>query len=146
MWIYSALSMPCERVSIRVFFLQKQEPFMFYKIILERVWMVQTEQQYICIHQCLLAVLENKENIVGPQREIHDNDGYEGKFCSDDIYKTLQITNNMVELFKIFKYFFLKGSCYYVFVLIANYRIIILARFKNFKKVKKCGRRNTRLK
>ncbi|KAJ8969172.1 hypothetical protein NQ317_009029 [Molorchus minor] len=27
----------------------------------ERVWMVQTEQQYICIHQCLLAVLEGKE-------------------------------------------------------------------------------------
>lgn len=46
---------------------------------LERVWMVQTEQQYICIHQCLLAVLEGKENIVGPAREIHDNEGYEGK-------------------------------------------------------------------
>uniref|UniRef100_A0A0K8UW28 protein-tyrosine-phosphatase n=1 Tax=Bactrocera latifrons TaxID=174628 RepID=A0A0K8UW28_BACLA len=43
----------------------------------ERVWMVQTEQQYICIHQCLLAVLEGKENIVGPAREIHDNEGYE---------------------------------------------------------------------
>ena len=28
----------------------------------ERVWMVQTEQQYICIHQCLLAVLEGKEH------------------------------------------------------------------------------------
>lgn len=41
--------------------------------------MVQTEQQYICIHQCLLAVLEGKENIVGPPREIHDNEGYEGK-------------------------------------------------------------------
>lgn len=40
--------------------------------------MVQTEQQYICIHQCLLAVLEGKENIVGPPREIHDNEGYEG--------------------------------------------------------------------
>ena len=24
----------------------------------ERVWMVQTEQQYICIHQCILAVLQ----------------------------------------------------------------------------------------
>lgn len=46
---------------------------------LERVWMVQTEQQYICIHQCLLAVLEGKENIVGPAREIHDNEGYEGE-------------------------------------------------------------------
>lgn len=45
----------------------------------ERVWMVQTEQQYICIHQCLLAVLEGKE-LTGPPREIHDNQGFEGKF------------------------------------------------------------------
>ncbi|XP_044737307.1 tyrosine-protein phosphatase 10D-like isoform X2 [Chrysoperla carnea] len=42
----------------------------------ERVWMVQTEQQYICIHQCLLAVLEGKE-LTGPPREIHDNQGFE---------------------------------------------------------------------
>lgn len=41
--------------------------------------MVQTEQQYICIHQCLLAVLEGKENIISPPREIHDNQGYEGR-------------------------------------------------------------------
>lgn len=47
--------------------------------ILERVWMVQTEQQYICIHQCLLAVLEGKENVMSPPREIHDNQGYEGE-------------------------------------------------------------------
>src|SRR5271156_455673 len=39
--------------------------------------MVQTEQQYICIHQCLLAVLEGKENEI-PSREIHSNDGYDG--------------------------------------------------------------------
>lgn len=39
--------------------------------------MVQTEQQYICIHQCLLAVLEGQEN-TAPPREIHDNQGYEG--------------------------------------------------------------------
>lgn len=45
----------------------------------ERVWMVQTEQQYICIHQCLMAVLEGKENVINPPREIHDNPGYEGK-------------------------------------------------------------------
>lgn len=44
----------------------------------ERVWMVQTEQQYICIHQCLLAVLEGKE-LTGPPREIHDNQGFEGE-------------------------------------------------------------------
>ncbi|XP_071631195.1 tyrosine-protein phosphatase 10D isoform X5 [Temnothorax longispinosus] len=44
----------------------------------ERVWMVQTEQQYICIHQCLLAVLEGQDT-TGPPREIHDNQGFEGK-------------------------------------------------------------------
>ncbi|RZF35702.1 hypothetical protein LSTR_LSTR009570 [Laodelphax striatellus] len=42
----------------------------------ERVWMVQTEQQYICIHQCLLAVLEGNE-LQGPPREIHQNMGFE---------------------------------------------------------------------
>lgn len=42
--------------------------------------MVQTEQQYICIHQCLLAVLEGRENM-SPSREIHENQGYEGMFC-----------------------------------------------------------------
>nr|XP_023013330.1 tyrosine-protein phosphatase 10D isoform X2 [Leptinotarsa decemlineata] len=44
----------------------------------ERVWMVQTEQQYICIHQCLLAVLEGKD-LSSSTREIHDNQGFEGK-------------------------------------------------------------------
>ncbi|XP_011298900.1 tyrosine-protein phosphatase 10D isoform X2 [Fopius arisanus] len=43
----------------------------------ERVWMVQTEQQYICIHQCLLAVLEGQDTLTGPPREIHDNQGFE---------------------------------------------------------------------
>lgn len=43
----------------------------------ERVWMVQTEQQYICIHQCLLAVLEGKDLSSSP-REIHENQGFEG--------------------------------------------------------------------
>merc|ERR1712107_719809 len=33
-----------------------------YEMRKERVWMVQTEQQYICIHQCLLTVLEGKEH------------------------------------------------------------------------------------
>lgn len=43
----------------------------------ERVWMVQTEQQYICIHQCLLAVLEGNDTN-GNTREIHHNQGFEG--------------------------------------------------------------------
>ncbi|XP_046394393.1 tyrosine-protein phosphatase 10D isoform X1 [Ischnura elegans] len=55
----------------------------------ERVWMVQTEQQYICIHQCLLAVLEGKENDIPPAqqlipREMHDNEAFEGKNSSVD--------------------------------------------------------------
>lgn len=45
----------------------------------ERVWMVQTEQQYICIHQCLLAVLEGNEN-TGPLRQIHDNTEFQGTY------------------------------------------------------------------
>jgi len=43
----------------------------------ERVWMVQNEQQYICIHQCLLAVLEGEDLMDSPRQEIHDNQGYE---------------------------------------------------------------------
>jgi hypothetical protein len=46
---------------------------------MEQVWMVQTEQQYICIHQCLLTVLEGKENEIPTPREIHSNDGYDGE-------------------------------------------------------------------
>ncbi|XP_034102498.1 tyrosine-protein phosphatase 10D isoform X2 [Drosophila albomicans] len=43
----------------------------------ERVFMVQTEQQYVCIHQCLLAVLEGKEYLLAESHELHENDGYE---------------------------------------------------------------------
>jgi len=43
----------------------------------ERVWMVQTEQQYICIHQCLLAVLEGKEHDQRHLDEMHDNEAFE---------------------------------------------------------------------
>ena len=50
-----------------------------YEMRRERVWMVQTEQQYICIHQCVLAVFEGKENDGIGMREVHDNEGYEGK-------------------------------------------------------------------
>ncbi|CAG7729269.1 unnamed protein product [Allacma fusca] len=48
-----------------------------YNMRKERVWMVQTEQQYICVHQCLLVVLDGKENDIPSPREIHSNDGYE---------------------------------------------------------------------
>ncbi|ODM90168.1 Tyrosine-protein phosphatase 10D [Orchesella cincta] len=48
-----------------------------YNMRLERVWMVQTEQQYICIHQCLISVLEGRENDIPLPREIKTNDGFE---------------------------------------------------------------------
>lgn len=37
----------------------------------ERVWMVQTEQQYICIHQCIVCILQ-QSNINGDQQELLD--------------------------------------------------------------------------
>ncbi|XP_055949262.1 tyrosine-protein phosphatase 10D-like [Argiope bruennichi] len=49
-----------------------------YEMRKERVWMVQNEQQYICIHQCLLCVLEKKEEVLDLGRpEAHDNQGYD---------------------------------------------------------------------
>ncbi|XP_047019276.1 tyrosine-protein phosphatase 10D isoform X1 [Helicoverpa zea] len=38
----------------------------------ERVWMVQTEQQYICIHQCLVAVLEGQD-LAAPPHNNHNH-------------------------------------------------------------------------
>ncbi|GAU97982.1 hypothetical protein RvY_09192 [Ramazzottius varieornatus] len=44
----------------------------------ERVWMVQTEQQYICIHQCLLCVLEKREEDPDAfDTGVHANPAYE---------------------------------------------------------------------
>lgn len=43
----------------------------------ERVWMVQTEQQYICIHQCLVAVLEGQD-LAAPPPHHHHNAAFEG--------------------------------------------------------------------
>lgn len=37
----------------------------------ERVWMVQTEQQYICIHQCIVCILKQND---GDQQELLDQD------------------------------------------------------------------------
>ncbi|KOB68422.1 Receptor protein-tyrosine phosphatase 10d, partial [Operophtera brumata] len=44
----------------------------------ERVWMVQTEQQYICIHQCLVAVLEGQDLAPPPHHNHHLNPAFEG--------------------------------------------------------------------
>lgn len=52
---------------------------MVYGMRKERVWMVQTEQQYICIHQCLLAVLEGQDLHANQQQQhqIHHNQAFE---------------------------------------------------------------------
>ncbi|XP_055337539.1 tyrosine-protein phosphatase 10D-like isoform X2 [Paramacrobiotus metropolitanus] len=44
----------------------------------ERVWMVQTEQQYICIHHCLLCVLEHREDDASTvSSAMHENPCYD---------------------------------------------------------------------
>ncbi|XP_053210085.1 LOW QUALITY PROTEIN: tyrosine-protein phosphatase 10D-like [Panonychus citri] len=49
-----------------------------YEMRRERVWMVQNEQQYICIHQCLLTVLEGKADLMdSPRPELHLNPGFD---------------------------------------------------------------------
>ncbi|GFY75034.1 tyrosine-protein phosphatase 10D [Trichonephila inaurata madagascariensis] len=48
-----------------------------YEMRKERVWMVQNEQQYICIHQCLMCVLDGNEDMDPLRQEVHDNQGYE---------------------------------------------------------------------
>ncbi|XP_047545412.1 tyrosine-protein phosphatase 10D-like isoform X5 [Vanessa atalanta] len=45
----------------------------------ERVWMVQTEQQYICIHQCVVAALEGADLAPPPPNNHHHNAAFEGK-------------------------------------------------------------------
>ncbi|KAF0289751.1 Tyrosine-protein phosphatase 10D [Amphibalanus amphitrite] len=50
---------------------------MVYDMRKERVLMVQTEVQYICIHTCLKVVLEGKENDDLSMRETHTNMAYD---------------------------------------------------------------------
>jgi hypothetical protein len=53
-------------------------PLFFVELCLDRVF--KQQQQYICIHQCLLSVLEGKDMMMdSPRSEIHDNQGYEGE-------------------------------------------------------------------
>ena len=44
----------------------------------ERISMVQNEQQYICIHECLLDVVESKEDHYN-EPQLLDNPGFDGK-------------------------------------------------------------------
>ncbi|KAI2798555.1 hypothetical protein BLOT_010530 [Blomia tropicalis] len=57
----------------------------------ERVWMVQNEQQYICIHECLLSVIEGREDILDLTRlEMHENPGYEDFLLLLLLYQSLE--------------------------------------------------------
>ncbi|XP_063616070.1 tyrosine-protein phosphatase 10D-like [Cydia splendana] len=52
---------------------------MVYAMRRERVWMVQTEQQYICIHQCVVAALEGADlqPPLGLNHHMHHNQAFE---------------------------------------------------------------------
>ncbi|XP_060067797.1 tyrosine-protein phosphatase 10D-like [Ylistrum balloti] len=50
----------------------------------ERVWMVQTEQQYICIHQCILCVVEGHEDEHVYENAAFSNAGYEAHDKDDE--------------------------------------------------------------
>lgn len=56
--------------------------------------MVQTESQYICIHQCLLTVLEGKEN-TNPITATHVNQGYDGKLIGTSQFAQLIHSSDM---------------------------------------------------
>lgn len=58
---------------------------MVHQLRRERVWMVQTEQQYICIHQCVVAALEGADRDHRDPRDprdprdlVHHNQAFEG--------------------------------------------------------------------
>ncbi|XP_062527912.1 tyrosine-protein phosphatase 10D isoform X3 [Bombyx mori] len=51
---------------------------MVYNMRRERVAMVQSEQQYICIHQCLVAVLEGQDLTPPHNNNHHHNPAFEG--------------------------------------------------------------------
>lgn len=75
-----------------VFYLIHSRPHSRHSTVhdIERVWMVQTESQYICIHQCLLTVLEGNEstNSISP---THVNQGYEGMSLWDTIESIINV-------------------------------------------------------
>ncbi|XP_050434871.1 tyrosine-protein phosphatase 10D-like isoform X2 [Adelges cooleyi] len=48
----------------------------------ERVWMVQTEQQYICIHQCIVSVLQS---LFSPDQQLKEQYQYGGQYRLDGV-------------------------------------------------------------
>ncbi|XP_074644891.1 tyrosine-protein phosphatase 10D-like isoform X2 [Tubulanus polymorphus] len=56
-----------------------------YEMRKSRKYMVQTEQQYVFIHLCILDVLKGKENQGSPELAGQENGGYEGQKVVPDI-------------------------------------------------------------
>ncbi|CAH2062689.1 unnamed protein product, partial [Iphiclides podalirius] len=50
----------------------------------ERVWMVQTEQQYICIHQCIVAALEGRDLSPPNHNHNHNHNHHHNPAFEDD--------------------------------------------------------------
>lgn len=59
----------------------------------ERVWMVQTEQQYICIHQCIVCILQQNGNN-GDQQELLDQDQQDLELMNNSTSSTMLAHHN----------------------------------------------------
>lgn len=61
----------------------------------ERVWMVQTEQQYICIHQCIVCILQqNNGGGGGDQQDLLDQDQQDSELMNSTTASTLLAHHN----------------------------------------------------
>lgn len=59
----------------------------------ERVWMVQTEQQYICIHQCIVCILQ-QNNGNSDQQELLDQDSQDLELINNTTGTTMIAHHN----------------------------------------------------
>lgn len=59
----------------------------------ERVWMVQTEQQYICIHQCIVCILQQNSGN-GEQQELLDEDQQDLELMNNSTAATMLAHHN----------------------------------------------------
>lgn len=59
----------------------------------ERVWMVQTEQQYICIHQCIVCILQ-QNNGNGDQQELLDQNQQDLELMNNSTASTMLAHHN----------------------------------------------------
>lgn len=59
----------------------------------ERVWMVQTEQQYICIHQCIVCILQQNSGN-GDQQDLLDEDQQDLELMNNTTAATMLAHHN----------------------------------------------------